>query len=145
GDRRKSRRLDEANKVGRNGHTDFVPSSQQFAANCSGRLDIAASSVACQSKFHYGYKAGLGISTVGASASSSWRSRVRTDERVPTERSSRLAGRGRTTSGHQNQRPSSAAMVGVMNERTIKVSNISPRPMVVPTWPMLFNATATTE
>jgi hypothetical protein len=35
-----------------------------------------------------------------------------------------LAGRGRTLIGHQNQRPSRAAMEGVMNERTTNVSNI---------------------
>ena len=44
-----------------------------------------------------------------------------------------LAGRGRTRSGHQNQRPSSAAIEGVMNARTINVSNNRPMPMVVPT------------
>jgi hypothetical protein len=44
-----------------------------------------------------------------------------------------LAGRGRTLIGHQNQRPSRAAMEGVMNERTTNVSNIRPGPMVVPT------------
>jgi hypothetical protein len=43
-----------------------------------------------------------------------------------------LAGRGRTRCGHQNQRPRSAATDGVMKERTISVSNNSPRPMVVP-------------
>jgi NADP-dependent 3-hydroxy acid dehydrogenase YdfG len=43
-----------------------------------------------------------------------------------------LAGRGRTLSGHQNQRPSSAAIDGVMNERTISVSNSRPRAIVVP-------------
>ena len=45
-----------------------------------------------------------------------------------------LAGRGRTFSGHQNHRPSSAAIDGVMNERTISVSKIRPTPMVVPIW-----------
>jgi hypothetical protein len=34
--------------------------------------------------------------------------------------------------GHQNQRPSSVAMDGVMKDRTISVSNIRPRPIVVP-------------
>jgi len=48
-----------------------------------------------------------------------------------------LAGRRRTLCGHQNQRPRSAAMDGVMNERTISVSNNSPRPMVVPIWPRI--------
>ncbi len=37
--------------------------------------------------------------------------------------------------GHQNQRPSSAAIAGVMNERTIRVSNSRPNAMVVPTCP----------
>ena len=45
-----------------------------------------------------------------------------------------LAGRGRTLSGHQNQRPSSAAIDGVMKERTINVSKIRPTPIVVPIW-----------
>jgi hypothetical protein len=44
-----------------------------------------------------------------------------------------LAGRGRTRTGHQNQRPRRAAIDGVMNERTISVSNSKPSPMVVPT------------
>ena len=44
-------------------------------------------------------------------------------------------GAGRTRCGHQNQRPSRVAMDGVMNERTISVSNSRPRPMVVPIWP----------
>ena len=48
----------------------------------------------------------------------------------------RTAGRVRTFSGHQNQRPKSAATDGVMNDRTTKVSNSYPIPMVVPTWPM---------
>ena len=42
------------------------------------------------------------------------------------------SGRERTLSGHQNQRPSSAAVAGTMNDRTTRVSNNSPRPMVVP-------------
>jgi hypothetical protein len=50
-----------------------------------------------------------------------------------TYRSGKLAGRGRTCCGHQNQRPSSAAMDGIMNARTTNVSNTRPRPMVVPT------------
>jgi hypothetical protein len=44
------------------------------------------------------------------------------------------AGRGRTTCGHQNQRPSSAAIDGVMNALITKVSNNRPNPIVVPTW-----------
>ena len=48
-------------------------------------------------------------------------------------RSNALAGRDRTCIGHQNQRPNRAAMEGVMNERTTKVSNSRPRPTVVPT------------
>ena len=43
------------------------------------------------------------------------------------------AGRERTFSGHQNQRPSSAATDGIMNDRTTSVSNRSPKPIVVPT------------
>jgi hypothetical protein len=39
--------------------------------------------------------------------------------------------------GHQNQRPSIVAMVGSMNERTTRVSKRSPRPIVVPIWPMI--------
>lgn len=46
-----------------------------------------------------------------------------------------LAGRGRTFSGHQNHRPIRAAIDGVMNDRTIRVSNSSPSPIVVPIWP----------
>ena len=42
-------------------------------------------------------------------------------------------GRVRTTCGHQNQRPISAAIDGVMNDRTISVSNSSPSAMVLPT------------
>ena len=42
-------------------------------------------------------------------------------------------GRGRTRCGHQNHRPSSAAIDGVMNDRMISVSNMRPSPMVVPT------------
>ena len=38
----------------------------------------------------------------------------------------------RTFWGHQNQRPSSAAMDGVMNDRTINVSDSGPNPMVLP-------------
>jgi hypothetical protein len=56
-----------------------------------------------------------------------------------------LAGRGRTLIGHQNQRPSSAAMDGVMNERTTNVSNNRPRPIVVPTWPMMRRSLTTIE
>ena len=43
------------------------------------------------------------------------------------------SGRCRTRCGHQNHLPSSAAMAGVMNDRTTRVSNSRPRPMVVPT------------
>jgi hypothetical protein len=57
----------------------------------------------------------------------------RTTGRGPTGRSRKLAGRGRTFCGHQNQRPSSAVMDGIMNARTTNVSNTRPRPMVVPT------------
>src|SRR5947209_4807167 len=57
----------------------------------------------------------------------------RTAGRGPLDRNMVLAGRGRTLIGHQNQRPSSAAMEGVMNERTTNVSNSRPKPIVVPT------------
>ena len=53
-----------------------------------------------------------------------------------------LAGRGRTICGHQNQRPSSAAIDGVMNERTTSVSNSRPKAIVVPTWPMISKSLA---
>ena len=46
-------------------------------------------------------------------------------------------GRVETFSGHQNHRPSRAAIEGVMRERTMRVSKRRPRPMVVPPWPML--------
>ena len=42
-------------------------------------------------------------------------------------------GRVRTCCGHQNQRPSSAAIDGVMNDRITSVSKINPMPIVVPT------------
>jgi protein Tex len=41
-------------------------------------------------------------------------------------------GRFRTRTGHQNHRPRIAAMDGVMNDRTISVSNSRPRAIVVP-------------
>lgn len=59
-------------------------------------------------------------------------SNERTNGRDPVGRSIVLAGRGRTSCGHQNQRPSSAATEGVMNARTTNVSNKSPKPIVVP-------------
>ena len=59
---------------------------------------------------------------------------------MPYGRSIVLAGRGRTRCGHQNQRPSSAAIDGVMNERTIRVSNSRPSAIVVPTWAMALTA-----
>ena len=49
-------------------------------------------------------------------------------------------GRDRTRCGHQNHLPSSAAMDGVMNDRTTSVSNSSPSPIVVPTWPMTVSS-----
>src|SRR6201987_882912 len=64
-------------------------------------------------------------------------SRERTSGLGPVGRSIVLAGRGRTLIGHQNQRPSSAAMDGVMNDLTIRVSNKRPSPMGVPTCPMI--------
>ena len=42
-------------------------------------------------------------------------------------------GRVRIRCGHQNQRPSSAAIDGVMNDRITSVTKIRPMPMVVPT------------
>ncbi len=54
GDRRKSSRLDEANQVGRDSHAHFVPSAQQLTTDSSARLDIAASSITGQHKFHRG-------------------------------------------------------------------------------------------
>jgi len=45
-------------------------------------------------------------------------------------------GRCRTTCGHQNHLPISAAMDGVISDRTIRVSKSRPSPMVVPTWPI---------
>ena len=45
-----------------------------------------------------------------------------------------VAGR-KVFSGHQNQRPSAAAMEGVMNDRTINVSTSRPNPMVAPSCP----------
>jgi hypothetical protein len=42
-------------------------------------------------------------------------------------------GLARTLCGHQNHRPMSAAIEGVMNDRMISVSNNKPRPIVVPT------------
>src|ERR1700710_1926109 len=49
-------------------------------------------------------------------------------------------GRCRTIVGHQNHFPRSAAMDGVINERTTRVSNSRPRPIVVPTWPMTVSS-----
>jgi len=49
-------------------------------------------------------------------------------------------GRCRTCCGHQNHLPSSAAMDGVISDRTISVSKSRPRPMVVPTWPMTVSS-----
>ena len=54
-------------------------------------------------------------------------------------------GRGRTTCGHQNHRPSSAAMAGVMNERTIRVSNNRPSAIVLPTWPATIRSLTNIE
>ena len=75
----------------------------------------------------------MAASSVWASLSS----KDRTTARGGSDRSMELAGRGRTACGHQNHRPSSAAIDGVMNERTTKVSNNRPRPMVVPSWPII--------
>ena len=51
--------------------------------------------------------------------------------RGPTDRSIWLAGRTRTRFGHQNQRPITAMIDGVMSDRTTKVSNRRPMPIVV--------------
>src|ERR1700733_7651891 len=71
--------------------------------------------------------------------------RARPIGRGPVGRSNALAGRGRTCCGHQNQRPSSAAMDGVMNARTTSVSNSRPRPMVIPTWPIMTRSLTTMD
>ena len=52
GDRRKPSRLGEANQVRRDGHAHFVPAAQQLTTDGGAGLDIAASSMACQHKFH---------------------------------------------------------------------------------------------
>ena len=52
GDRVKPGRFDETNQVGRDRHAHFVSSAQQLKAYGGAGLDIAASSVARQGKFH---------------------------------------------------------------------------------------------
>jgi hypothetical protein len=47
--------------------------------------------------------------------------------------------------GHQNQRPSSAAMAGVMKDRTTRVSKSSPSMMVEPIWPAMRRSLASME
>ena len=68
------------------------------------------------------------------------RHEARRPRRAPGPDPGRADAAGRAGSGHrcghQNQRPSSAAIDGVMNDRTTRVSNSRPRPMVVPIWPM---------
>jgi hypothetical protein len=51
GDCRKPSRLDEANQVGRDGHTHFARSAREFPPGSGAGFDIAASSVACQDNF----------------------------------------------------------------------------------------------
>src|ERR1700761_4716364 len=51
-DRRQTGRLGETDEVWRDRHPDVVPSSQQFATDNDGRLDITASPVAGQHKLH---------------------------------------------------------------------------------------------
>src|SRR5262245_5592485 len=55
------------------------------------------------------------------------------------------SGRLRTRNGHQNQRPRIAAIDGVINERTTKVSNSSPSPIVVPPWPIAIRSLVTMD
>src|SRR5271156_2850613 len=50
-----------------------------------------------------------------------------------------------TRRGHQNQRPSSAAMDGVMKERTTRVSKSSPSMMVEPIWPAMRRSLTSME
>ena len=54
---------------------------------------------------------------------------------APARLGAALPGVRKVFSGHQNHRPSAAAIDGVMNDRTISVSTSSPKPMVVPNWP----------
>ena len=56
-----------------------------------------------------------------------------------------LAGRGRTRTGHQNHRPSNAAIDGVMNARTTSVSKSRPRANVVPIWPRIRRSAKTND
>lgn len=54
-------------------------------------------------------------------------------------------GRGPFGNGHQNHRPSSPARDGVINERTMSVSNNRPRPMVLPACPIELKSLATMD
>ena len=51
-DRSKPRRLDEAKHVGRHRHAHVVTAAQKLPTDGGAGLDIAASSIACQRKFH---------------------------------------------------------------------------------------------
>ncbi len=55
------------------------------------------------------------------------------------------AGRERTGTGHQNQRPSRVAIAGIMKARTTNVSNSSPSPIVVPTCAMIRRSLTTID
>ena len=66
GDRRKPSRLGEANLVRRDSHAHFVPSTQQLTADSDAGLDIAASSIACQHKFHRGDRSRSAVVRVGS-------------------------------------------------------------------------------
>ena len=50
--RRKPSRLGEADQVGRDGHAHVMASAQELTPDNDGGLDIAATSIACQHKFH---------------------------------------------------------------------------------------------
>jgi hypothetical protein len=51
-DRRKPRRLHEANQIGWNRHAHFVPSPQQLQTDGGAGLDVTASSIGGQDNFH---------------------------------------------------------------------------------------------
>ncbi len=52
GGRREPGRLDQRDQIGRHGQANVVPAALQFAAHGRAGLDIAASSIARQGKFH---------------------------------------------------------------------------------------------
>lgn len=80
--------------------------------------------------------AGCYVCGSGGTACRGWYNSARTSGRGPTDRSIWLAGRTRTRFGHQNQRPITVMIDGVMSDRTTKVSNNRPMPIVVPNWPI---------